>query len=78
MSTPVQVKRWGSSMAILIPRSFARLRQIEVGTMIDLESVQVVQRPRRRYKLSELVTQYRPEHRHGEWELGGPIGNETW
>ena len=46
--------------------------------MIDLESVQVVQRPRRRYKLSELMTQYKPEHRQGEWELGGPVGNETW
>jgi antitoxin component of MazEF toxin-antitoxin module len=65
-------------MAVLIPRQFARLRQIEVGTVIDLESVQVVQRPRRRYKLSELMTQYKPEHRQGEWELGGPVGNETW
>lgn len=78
MATPVQVKRWGSSMAVLIPRQFAKLRRIEVGTTIDLEPVQVVQRPRRRYKLSELMAKYKSQHRQGEWELGGPVGKEIW
>ncbi|HEY2586230.1 MAG TPA: hypothetical protein VGI81_10750 [Tepidisphaeraceae bacterium] len=77
MATPVKVRKWGSSMAVLIPSQFAKTREIEVGTMLDLESVRVV-KLRRRYKLSELMAQYKPEHRHGEWDLGGPVGNEVW
>jgi antitoxin component of MazEF toxin-antitoxin module len=77
MATPVKVKKWGSSMAVLIPSQFAKMRQIDVGAMIDLEAVRVI-RPRRRYKLSELMAQFKPGHRHGEWDLGGPVGKEIW
>ena len=77
MATPVKVKKWGSSMAVLIPSQFAKIRRIDVGTILDLEPVRVVN-PRRRYKLSELMARYKPEHRHGEWDLGGPVGKEIW
>lgn len=77
MPTPTKVRKWGSSMAVLIPSQFAKMRRIEVGTVVDLEALRVVN-PRRRYKLSELMAQYKPEHRHGEWRLGGPVGREIW
>ena len=78
MPTPVKVKKWGSSMAVLIPSQFAKVRDIEVGTVLDLESMRIVSTKRRRYKLSQLLDQYKPEHRHNEWELGGPVGREVW
>jgi len=78
MPTPVKVKKWGSSMAVLIPNQFAKMRKIDVGTVIDLETLQIVKPKRRRYKLSELMAQFKPEHRHGEWNLGGPVGKELW
>jgi len=78
MAIPVKVKKWGSSMAVLIPSQFAKMRQIDVGTVIDLEAVKIVKGGRRRYKLSELVAQLKPEHCHGEWDLGGPVGKEIW
>ena len=79
MATPVKVKKWGSSMAVLIPRQFARMREIQVGTVLDLEPVKIVTaRRRRRYKLSELMARFKPKHRHGEWDLGGPVGKEIW
>ncbi len=77
MATPVKVKKWGNSMAVLIPGAFARSRQIQVGALIDLDSVRVVSK-RRRYKLSELVAKMKPEHSHGEWDLGDPVGKEVW
>ncbi len=77
MSTPVKVKKWGSSMAVLIPSQFARMRQIDVGAVIDLEAVQVI-KPRRRYKLAELMARFKPKHRQGEWDLGDPVGKEVW
>ena len=77
MATPVKVKRWGSSMAVLIPVQFAKMRQIDVGTVIDLEPVRIV-KSRRRYKLSELMAQFKPRHRQGAWNLGRPVGREIW
>jgi antitoxin component of MazEF toxin-antitoxin module len=78
MATPVKVKKWGSSMAVLIPSQFAKVRDINVGTVIDLEPVRVVKTCRRRYKLSELIAQFKPKHRHGEWNLGAPVGREMY
>jgi antitoxin component of MazEF toxin-antitoxin module len=78
MATPVKVKKWGSSMAVLIPSQFAKIHEINVGSIIDLERVQVVKPRRRRYKLSELMAGYKPKHRQGEWRLGGPVGQEIW
>jgi antitoxin component of MazEF toxin-antitoxin module len=78
MATPVKVKKWGSSMAVLIPSQFAKMRDIDVGSIIDLEPVKVVKPRRRRYKLTDLMTQFKPKHRHGEWKLGGPVGKEIW
>jgi antitoxin component of MazEF toxin-antitoxin module len=78
MATPVKVKKWGSSMAVLIPSQFARMRKIDVGTVVDLEPIKTIKPRRRRYKLSELVAGFKPEHRHGEWNLGGPVGKEPW
>ena len=78
MATPVKVKRWGSSMAVLIPSQFAKMRKIDIGSTIDLEKVKVVKPRRRRYKLSELMAKFKPEHRQGEWELGEAVGREIW
>ena len=77
MATLVKVKKWGSRMAVLIPRQFAKDHRIDVGMVIDIETVKVVRWRRRRYKLSELVARFRPEHRQGEWELGKPIRQEV-
>jgi antitoxin component of MazEF toxin-antitoxin module len=78
MPTPVKVKKWGSSMAVLIPSQFAKMRQINVGSVIDLEPVRVVKSRRRRYTLAQLLAKYKPQHRHGEWDLGGAVGKEIW
>jgi antitoxin component of MazEF toxin-antitoxin module len=40
--------------------------------------VRIVKTRRRRYKLSQLVAQFKPKHRHGEWHLGAPVGREIW
>lgn len=77
MATPVKVKKWGSSMAVLLPNQFAKMRHIAVGSVIDIDAVKVIKK-RRRYTLAELAAKLKPEHRHGEWNLGGPAGREVW
>ena len=78
MATHVKVKKWGSSMAVLIPKQFAKARRIDVGVLVDIDGVRVVRERRQRYKLSELVARFKPQHRHGEWDLGKPVGKEVW
>jgi antitoxin component of MazEF toxin-antitoxin module len=78
MATPVKVKKWGSSMAVLIPSQFAKMRKIDVGSILDIEPVHIVKARRRRYRLSELVAGFKPRHRQGEWNIGGPVGRELW
>mgnify|MGYP001293426858 CR=1 FL=1 len=35
-------------------------------------------RKRPKVTLARLMAQYKPEHRHGEWDLGKAMGNEVW
>jgi antitoxin component of MazEF toxin-antitoxin module len=67
MALRVKVERWGRGLAVRIPSEFARERGIEVGTILDLESVRPVRSKRRRYTLAELLVGYKRRHRHGEW-----------
>lgn len=78
MAMPVKVKKWGDSMAVLIPSQFAKRRKIAVGSVIDIEPLRVVRTKGRRYRLSELMTAFKRRHRHAEWELGGSVGKEVW
>jgi antitoxin MazE len=78
MSTLVKVKKWGKGMAVVIPRQFSKARKIDVGTVINLDRLRVIVPKRRRYKLAELMTGFKPSHRHGEWDMGKPVGKEIW
>jgi len=36
-------------------------------------------KPKRRgYTTDELMKNFKPEHRHGEWDIGTPVGKEIW
>ena len=76
--TYTRVKKWGSSMAILIPRQFAKGRRIDIGSVVDLDGVRVVRQRRQRYKLSELLGKFKPKHRQPQWDVGPPVGKEIW
>lgn len=78
MPTPVKVKKWGDSMAVLIPSHFAKARRISVGSVIDIEPIHVVRNQRRRYKLTDLLAGFKRRHRHGEWKMDGRVGKEVW
>jgi len=77
MPTEVKVKKWGSSMALLLPSHFAKARHINVGSLVDIDGMKVVGR-RKRPKFSEFMAQRKREPRRGEWDLGQPVGKEIW
>jgi antitoxin MazE len=76
-----QVGKWGNSLAIRIPGSYARDLELKEGMELDVAVVEgaILLRPRRVvYTLEELVSQIKPENLHGETDWGNPVGGEAW
>ena len=77
-----KILKWGNSLGLRIPRSFAEDIRIHEGSTVDLrmEDGQLVVRPLPApgRSLAELVGRITPENLHGEIETGGPLGGEEW
>jgi antitoxin MazE len=79
MST--QVGKWGNSLAVRIPGTYAKELNLEEGTELEVTRVDggLLLRPRKReYKLDELLRQITPEKIHGETDWGPAVGREAW
>ena len=64
-----KIQRWGNSLGLRIPRSFAEEAGVEAGSQVDL-SVQdgdliVRAAKRRKYQLSELLKKITTKNLHG-------------
>ena len=79
-----KVQKWGNSLALRIPKSFAAETQLEPDTEVDLNLVEgklvvtPVTRRRRKYSLEQLVEGITEENSHAEIDTGEPVGNEFW
>ena len=80
MTTKVQ--QWGNSLALRIPRSFAKDIHLEKGASVDLsvKEGRLVIEPSRRQTLllSALLGKITKENLHAETDLGSATGNEAW
>lgn len=79
MGATLRVGKWGSSLAIRIPKVVAEHYGISEGSALNLELQpdQFVM-SLREYDLDELVSQITPENRHPETDWGEPQGREVW
>ncbi len=81
-----KVQKWGNSLALRIPKSFAAETKMGPDTEVDLTLVEgklvvtPVSTPIRRskYSLEQLVEGITEENTHAEIDTGGPVGNEVW
>ena len=78
----VRVQKWGNSLAIRIPKSFAKETKIEQGTVVDLSAVkgELIAKPIKEYEysLEELLAAVTKENLHAEIDTGDAIGQEVW
>lgn len=62
MPTLVKVRKWGNSLGVRLPKSFASQRAIVDGATIEIDELRVVDAPpprrRSRYKLKDLLKNY--------------------
>jgi antitoxin MazE len=78
-----RIQKWGNSLAVRIPRSFAGEARLEQDSLVELTLaeggllVRPVAEPEK-MSLQQLVAGITEENRHGEVDFGPPIGNERW
>ena len=77
-----KIQKWGNSLGLRIPKSFAEEAEVEPGTAVDLKVVDggLVVRPlrRRKYRLASLLRKVSAKNLHHEVSTGEPVGWEAW
>ncbi|MCI0485919.1 MAG: AbrB/MazE/SpoVT family DNA-binding domain-containing protein [Blastocatellia bacterium] len=67
----VQIQKWGNSLALRIPKSFANESNIEQGSLVDLSVIEgkliVVPVSEPEYTLDELLAGVTKENIHPEY-----------
>jgi antitoxin MazE len=75
-----KVVKWGNSLGLRIPKSFAEEVQVSDGTLVDLsiEGGHLVMKPAIQPDLEDLLAGVTEENLHGEVDTGDAIGGESW
>lgn len=77
-----RLQKWGNSLAVRIPRPFARESNLEENSPVDikLRDGQLIIVPLREpeYSLDEMVRSITKKNRHSEVADGNKRGNEAW
>lgn len=77
-----KVQKWGNSLALRIPKSFAAETALEPDTEVDLRLVKgkLVITPliEATYSLEQLLNGVTEDNIHAEVTVGAPVGNEVW
>ena len=78
----VQIQKWGNSLALRIPKSFAVESKVEQGSTVEvsLEKGRIVVTPvaEPEYTLEGLLEKVTKNNIHGETDTGVFVGNEAW
>ena len=77
-----KVVKWGNSLGLRIPKSFAEEIQVAAGSEIELSLeegrlvIEVARKPR--FDLEDLLSGVTETNLHGETDTGDAVGGELW
>jgi antitoxin MazE len=78
----VQIQKWGNSLAIRIPKSFAKQIKVSQGSFVDLLTFEgkMIAKPldKIEYSLEQLLVGVTEQNLHTEIDTGSAIGKEVW
>ena len=78
----IQLRKWGNSLAVRIPRSFAEDAHLTQDSPVDVslrEGAIVLSPVRpRRYRLDDLLRGVNRRNLHAEAGTGKVVGKEVW
>jgi antitoxin MazE len=76
-----KVQKWGNSLAVRIPRSYARDARLTSGSAVDISvrDGKIVLAPAQggHYRLDELLKTVTKSNLHQEVDAGRPMGREA-
>ncbi len=79
MGTQSRIARWGSSLAVRIPKPLAEEWGVHAGSAIEMTTDgQRLTLTKRAYDLDEMLSRVTPENLHSEWDTGSVQGKEVW
>ena len=77
-----KIQKWGNSLGLRIPKSFAMEAGIETGSEVHLSvrDGDLVVKPirRKKYDLQELLKGIHAKNLHGEVDTEDAVGREDW
>ncbi|KUG21947.1 programmed cell death antitoxin maze [hydrocarbon metagenome] len=77
----VTIQKWGNSLAIRIPGSYAKDINLKQGTCVDLrkkaDKIEIVPR-KTKLNLRDLLSKITDENIHEEEFAGDGVGKEIW
>jgi antitoxin MazE len=77
-----RIQKWGNSLALRIPRSFANEAGLQKETTVELSladgKLMVTPVTKPKPTLEELLAKITEENLHREVDTGSAMGNETW
>ena len=77
-----KIQKWGNSLALRIPKSYAQEANLEEGASVDIKVeenniiISAKKKKKNKYSLEELLSDIKPENLHGEIDFGPPVGKE--
>ena len=77
-----RVQKWGHSLAVRIPKSFATEAGLAQDSVVDVALVNgklvVTPLAPSRFSLEHLLAAVTSENLHGEQDTGSAVGDEVW
>lgn len=78
----IHIQKWGNSLALRIPKSFAIEANVEEGSSVDIsfKNGKLLITPIREdsYSLEELLAKVTEKNIHNETFTGESVGQEVW
>jgi antitoxin MazE len=77
-----RVQKWGNSLALRIPKSFAEEAGLrpDAPVKLSLSKGKLVVEPlaQKPFSLAQLLEGVTDDNLHGAWDTGPPVGKEIW
>ena len=78
----IQIQKWGNSLALRIPKTYAKEAMISQGSSMNLsmEEGRIILTPvsKKSYSLKKLLSHINKNNPHDEIYWGAPKGKEVW
>lgn len=77
-----QIKKWGNSLALRIPKLLALDANLKINKVVDISidkgSIIITPIDEKEYSLKKLLEGVNKNNLHEEFDTGAPVGKEIW